>query len=137
MRGSRVALVAVGLVVGCEAPSRPPAVRIETGAPGYPLGAPVTYTVTNLGGSPVYLASCCEVVTAVDRWQDGRWPGTPRGSFCLAICPMAPRALGPRASYRGTVGVADTGRYRLHLGIARSGSGAPDWRPTSNPFEVR
>jgi len=130
------AMVAVVLAVGCEAPSSPLAVRIQTESPSYQLGAPITFTVTNLGGSSVFLARCCEVSTAVDRWQDGRWLGFSSGG-CLAICPMDAIELGPWGSYGGTTGISDTGRYRLHLGVATSRSREPNWSPTSNPFEVR
>jgi hypothetical protein len=127
----------VVLAVGCEAPSRPPIVRIETTSLTYALGSTITFTVTNAGGDPVYLAACCDVVTLVDRWEDGRWPSARDGAACLAICPMNPHALAPRATYHGSVGVADTGRYRLRLGIAPTPGAAPDWSRTSNPFEVR
>jgi hypothetical protein len=136
-KAPKLALVAVVLAVGCEAPSRPPTVRVETTSPAFALGAPVTFTVTNLGGGPVYLAACCDVVTLVDRWEDGLWRGPSDGVACLGICPMYPRELSPRATYSGSVSVADTGRYRLRFGIAGTWSGAPDWSRTSAPFEVR
>ncbi len=36
-----------------------------------------------------------------------------------------------------TTAVSDTGRYRLHLGVATSRTAAADWSAASNAFEVR
>jgi hypothetical protein len=121
------------LAAGCTDPQ---GVGVLTDAPAYRLGGPVGFTVSNVGPRAVYLARCCDIAVAIDRWRDGRWSGYTSGA-CLATCPMDAIELGPGRTRAGATGVSDTGRYRLRLGVATSRAAAPDWTRTSNPFEVR
>jgi hypothetical protein len=136
MTALRFALLSVPLAVACESPSGPTSVRIETQSPTYRLGTAVTFTVVNAGSSEVFLSYCCKIGVALDRWQGSRWlSGSPGG--CVAICSMVPIPLPAHGAYVDSTAVADTGRYRLHIGVASSLTAEPDWNPTSNAFEVR
>ena len=136
MKALRFALLSVPLAVACESPSSPTSIRIETQSPTYQLGTAVTFTVVNAGSSEVFLSYCCNVGVAVDRWQSSRWLSGSAGG-CVAICSMVPISLPAHGSYVDSTAVADTGRYRLHVGVSFSRTAEPDWSPTSNAFEVR
>jgi hypothetical protein len=136
MTAFRFALLSVPLAVACESPSGPAAVQIETRSPTYQLGTAVTFTVVNTGSSEVFLSYCCNVGVALDRWQNSRWLSGSAGG-CVAICSMVPISLLAHGSHVDSTAVADTGRYRLHVGVASSRTAQPDWSPTSNAFEVK
>jgi hypothetical protein len=135
-RAAGAGLLLVLAALGCESPSDPVGVRIQTGSAAYRLSDQIAFTATNQGGDPVYLARCCEVAVAYDRWEGGRWLGYSSG-MCLAICRMDAIVLQAHGTYAGLAAMPDTGRYRLRIGVATSFSGLPDWSVTSNPFDVR
>jgi len=136
MRALPLSVLALLFAVGCESTSGPQAVQIQTQSATYQLGSAVTFTLVNGTSAEVFVARCCDVATALDRWQDSRWVSYSSG-MCLATCPMDAISVAPHGSYGGTAAVADTGRYRLHLGVASSRGAQVDWSPTSNSFEVR
>ena len=136
MKASRFGLLALLPALACEAPSGPTSIRIQTRSATYAFGTAVTFTIVNGGSRAAYLARCCDVDYALDRWTAGRWATYSSGG-CALVCPTDAIELQSHGSYPGSAGVSDTGRYRLHVGVATARSGQPDWSPTSNSFDVR
>ena len=100
-------------------------------------GAVVPFVAVNTSRSPAYLSRCGDRVTAaVDRWEDGRWVEY-SGDGCIAILPMAPLALQPRARYEGQRSIGEPGRYRLRFSVSWNPGGEGSWWTRTGAFTVR
>jgi len=101
-----------------------------------PGSTSVPFTVSNNGSRIVRLVRCGEQITvAVDRRELAGWSEY-SGGFCLHNQVEVALTLAPGERAESAVLIAESGHYRLRIGIRGPGE-QPDWSSTSNDFVIQ
>jgi hypothetical protein len=127
--------------LGCDT-TQPGAINLDVeitaveAAPDALGGWTVSYTVTNVGETAVWLARCGDrLMVAVDVRAAVAW-NEYSGDGCRAIYDMSPWELAPGATLSGSRRFQEGGRYRFRLGTVADPAETFDWTVASPPFVV-